>query len=148
MRFLHALIAAKATGTWKNEGAEQLLDHHGKEMIVCITDLYDQEQDLIRFIARLKTSRNEVIVFHVLGKQETELGHSGAFTFRDLESGATMKVDTRSQQKQYAERIQQWISASRLSLLEKGVHYNLLRMDEPPDQVLRDFLKARKNLMR
>jgi uncharacterized protein (DUF58 family) len=148
MRFLHNLIETKATGSWKNEGTEQLLDHHGKEMIVFITDLYDEEQDLTRFIARLKTSRNEVIVFHVLGQHETTLDHSGAFTFRDLESGAMLKVDTRAQQKQYAERLQQWISASRLTLLEKGIHYHLLSMDAPADQVLRDFLKARKNLMR
>jgi uncharacterized protein (DUF58 family) len=148
MRFLHELIQVKPKSSWKKSGIEQLFDHHGKEMIVFITDLYDEGQDLIRFISRLKTSKNEVIVFHLIGKHEVDLDHSGAFTFRDLETGATVKVDTRAQQKQYTEKVKQWISGSRLSMLEKGINYHLIGMDEMTDQVLRDFLKARKNIMR
>ncbi|MBT1699385.1 DUF58 domain-containing protein [Fulvivirgaceae bacterium PWU4] len=148
MRFLHELVQVKPMSSWKKSGVEQLFDHHGKEMIVFITDLYDEALDLIKFISRLKTSKNEVIVFHLMGKHETELDHAGAFTFRDLESGAMVKVDTRAQQKQYAEKVKQWVNDSRLSLLEKGINYHLVRMDELPEQILRDFLKARKNLMR
>jgi uncharacterized protein (DUF58 family) len=148
MRFLHELVQVQPMSSWKKNGIEQLFDHHGKEMIVFITDLYDEALDLIRFISRLKTSKNEVIVFHLMGRRETDLDHAGAFTFRDLESGATVKVDTRAQQKQYSEKVKQWINDSRLSLLEKGINYHLVCMDEMPEQILRDFLKARKNLMR
>ena len=148
MRFLHQLVSVKAKSTWKKSGLEQLFDHHGKEVIVFITDLYDEEKDIIKFISRLKTSKNEVIVFHVLGENEIELTNAGSFTFKDLESGVTMKVDTRSQQKQYTARVKDWISDTRHHLLEKGVNYYMVRMDEPIDQMLRDFLKARKNLMR
>jgi uncharacterized protein (DUF58 family) len=148
MRFLHQLVSVKAKSTWKKNGIEQLFDHHGKEMIVFITDLYDDAEDIIKFISRLKTSKNEVIVFHLMGKNEIELSNAGSFTFKDLESGATLKVDTRSQQKQYTGLVKDWISATRLMLLEKGINYYLVRMDEPIDQMLRDFLKARKNVMR
>src|SRR5688572_5143809 len=58
MRFLHELVKAKAESRWKTSGTEQLFDHHGKEMIIFITDLYDDKGDLLQFISRLKTNRN------------------------------------------------------------------------------------------
>ncbi|MFZ6010380.1 MAG: DUF58 domain-containing protein [Bacteroidota bacterium] len=148
MRFLHELIEAKAESTWKKSGIEQLFDHHGKEMIVFISDLYDDENDILHFISRLKTRRNEVIVFHLLGKQEMVLDHQGSFTFKDLESGVKAKVDTVAQKKQYTESVQLWIRQLRFTMLDKGINYHLISMDDPADQVLHDFLKARKNLKR
>jgi len=55
-------------------------------MIIFMTDLYDEGEDLQRFISRLKTPRNEVIVFHLMGRHETEFDFDGSFTFEDLES--------------------------------------------------------------
>lgn len=148
MRFLHELIEVKAESTWKKNGLEQLLDHHGKELIVFMTDLYDEENELLNFIQTLKTSRNEVIVFHITGRQEMELSHGGSFTFRDLETHATVKVDTLAQQKEYTARMTEWVQETRLTLLEKGVSYHQIIMNDSLDQVLRDFLKKRKSLVR
>lgn len=148
MRFLHELVSIKAESTWKKNGIEQLFDHHGKELLIFISDLYDDDEDLLKFISRLKTSRNEVIVFHVIGENELELSHSGSFTFKDLESGQTLKVDTIAQQKEYVRKVDGWIAKTKASLLEKNVSYYTIPMNENPDQVLRDFLKSRKLLMR
>jgi uncharacterized protein (DUF58 family) len=146
MRFLFELANAKPESKWKKEGTEVLFDHHGKELIIFITDLYDEEGDLLQFISRLKTQRNEVIVFHLLGQREMDLSFDGSFTFRDLENDTTVKVDTRTQKKEYTERIQNWIRQSRLTLLEKSVNYYSVSMGDPAGQVLRDFLKVRKTM--
>ncbi len=87
LRFLNALIEVKSEGTWKHDNSiEHLFDRHGKEMIVFITDLYDDERDLLNFISRLKTRRNEVIVFHIMGEHEMKFDYDGSFTFQDLET--------------------------------------------------------------
>jgi uncharacterized protein (DUF58 family) len=148
MRFLHELISIKAQSTWRKTGIEQLFDHHGKELLIFISDLYDDDDDLFKFISRLKTLRNEVIVFHVMGKNELKLNQAGSFTFKDLESGRTLKVDTLAQQKEYVGKVEQWIAKTKSSLLERNISYYTIPMDENPDQVLRDFLKSRKLLMR
>lgn len=148
MRFLHELVSIKAESTWRKNGVEQLLDHHGKELLIFLTDLYDDDEDLLKFISRLKTSRNEVIIFHLMGKNELELSHAGSFTFKDLESGQTLKVDTVAQQQDYIKKVQAWISKTKAFLLEKNISYYTVSMSENPEQVLRDFLKSRKMLMR
>jgi uncharacterized protein (DUF58 family) len=147
MRFINALVNVKSAGSW-NRGSdmEQLFDHHGKEMIIFLTDLYDEGGDLLHFISRLKTSRNEVIVFHLLGKKEKELSYEGSYTFQDLETKTRRKVDTISQQKKYEQRIESWLKQSRLWMLEKGINYHLAFLSDPVEKVLRDFLKIRKSL--
>jgi uncharacterized protein (DUF58 family) len=149
MRFLNQLIEVKSESTWKKgNGLEHIYDHHGKELIIFITDLYDDEQDLQKFITRLKTPRNEVIVFHLVGKKELDLAYEGSFTFEDLESGQRIKVDTRTQQVDYTAMINSWIAASRNWMLEKQINYQLTNMDEPVEKMLRNFLTIRKKLLR
>lgn len=149
IRFLNALVHLKSEGTWKRDnGLEQLFDHHGKELIIFLTDLYDESEDLLRFISRLKTPRNEVIVFHIMGKHETELDYNGSYTFEDLETGVQVKVDTAIQQKVYVDKLKEWIRKSRMWMLEKHVSYQLVMMDNMFEKTLRDFLKVRKTLYR
>lgn len=146
MRFLLALVNATPESTWMKQDIEQVFDHHGKEMIIFITDLYDDDSDLLDFIHRLKTKRNEVIVFHILGTRERNLDFEGSFTFRDLESHSKIKVDTRAVKNDYIESVQQWIRNSRIHLHEKGINYYTVSMGEEIPDIVRYFLTARKNL--
>lgn len=149
IRFLTALVAAKSEGVWeKSKGIEHLFDHHGKEMIIFITDLYDDGNDIQQFISRLKTKRNEVIVFHLMGKHETQFDFDGSFTFEDLETGLRTKADSRVQRSEYQERMQTWLTHSRSWMLEKQINYQLVQLNEPVEEVLRNFLTVRKRLVR
>ena len=149
IRFLNELVLLKSEGMWKKDsGIEQLFDHKGKELIIFITDLYDDAEDLQRFITRLKTPRNEVVVFQIMGKHETDLGFEGSYTFEDLETGVRTKVDTFTQQKEYAKRVHNWLQDSRTWMLEKQISYYLVQLNEPVENVLWNFLTVRKRLLR
>jgi uncharacterized protein (DUF58 family) len=149
LRFLNELINAKSESTWKkSNGLEHLYNHHGKEMIVFVTDLYDDDNDLYEFIGRLKTPRNEVLVFHLLGEKEKEMSFNGAFTFEDLESGQRLKVNTADQQKKYAGLVAEWVANARSWMLEKQIGYYQVTILEPVEKVLRNFLTVRKKIAR
>lgn len=149
MRLLHALVQLEGSGSWTDAGdLEAIFDHHGKELIIFFSDLYDDAGDVRKFVSRLKTPRNEVIVFHLMGADELALSYGGSFTFEDLESGRRVKADAALQQKEYQERINDWLLDTRRWMLEKQINYYLVRMDALFEQVLRDFLKVRKSLLR
>ena len=149
IRFLNELILVKSEGIWKkNNGLEHLFDRHGKEMIIFLTDLYDEGEDILHFISRLKTPRNEVMVFHIMGQHELKLDFEGAYTFQDLETKTLRKVDTRIQQEQYVERVEKWIKQSRLWMYERQISYQLIQLNDPFEKTLRDFLKVRKTMIR
>jgi hypothetical protein len=133
IRFLTELVKVTSEGSWnKSKNIEQLYDHHGKE----------------KFISRLKTKRNEVIVFHLMGIHETAFDFDGSFTFEDLETGLKTKADSRAQQSDYQTRVNTWLRASRSWMLEKQINYQLVSMDFAIDEVLRNFLTQRKRLVR
>lgn len=149
MRFLHTLVKVRAESTWKaNRQLEHLYNHHNKEMILFFTDMYDAEEDLLEFIKRLKTPRNEVIVFHLMGRHELLLDQSRSLTFEDLETGERLKIDTDSQQQAYRERLDNWLQGVKDWMLQKQINYQLVRMNEPLEPLLRDFLKIRKTMIR
>lgn len=148
-RLLYTLIQTKALSTWsKTSSNEHLYNHHGKELIIFITDLYDDQLDLQQFISRIKTPRNEVVVLHLIGEQELLLNYEGAFTFQDMETGERIKVNTREQQAVYAQKVNAWLQQCRSWMLEKQIGYQLVHMDTPVEQSLYSFLKTRKQLGR
>lgn len=149
MRFLYTLVKVKAESSWKaNSQLEHLYDHHNKEMILFFTDMYDSEGDLMEFIKRLKTPRNEVIVFHLMGAQELLLDQARSLTFEDLETGERLKIDTDTQQQSYRKRIEGWLQEIKDWMLQKQINYELVRMDQAVEPLLRDFLKVRKSMIR
>jgi uncharacterized protein (DUF58 family) len=149
LRFLNELLSVRSEGSWKkNSALEHLFDHRGKEMIVFITDLYDENDDLLEFVARLKTLRNEVIVFHLMGQHEMKLDQEGAFTFEDFETKQKRKVDTMVARRGYVQRVAEWIKNSRLWMYERQINYYLVQINDPIENTLRDFLKVRKIINR
>ncbi|MEQ8808676.1 MAG: DUF58 domain-containing protein [Imperialibacter sp.] len=149
IRFLNELIKIKAESTWKTDnGLEHIYSHQGKEMILFFTDMYDNEGDLQDFIRKLKTPRNEVIVFHMIGREELELNYSTQLTFEDLETGERLKVDSPAQQSVYRKKMGDWVDATRDWMLQKQVIYQPTYLDDPAPEVLRTFLKARKSMIR
>ncbi len=149
IRFLHQLINIKAAGKWNQSAqVDQLFDHHGKELIIFITDLYDENADVLEFIQRLKTSRNEVIVFHLIGAKERQLNYEGSFTFEDIETKKRTKVNTQEQKEAYTAKMENWLSQSKTWMLEKQISYYATNMADPIETVLRNFLTIRKKLQR
>jgi uncharacterized protein (DUF58 family) len=149
MRFLNQLILVKSEGHWgKGKDLEALQRHVGKEIIIFLTDMYDADRDLQQFISKLKTSRNEVMVFHIMGHDEVNLETEGVFTFEDLETGERRKVDTIAQRKAYAKKVDEWIQQSRAWMLEKQIDYQLVKLNQPVESVLTKFLNGRKRLFR
>src|SRR5690606_19742975 len=120
---------------------ENAIDHHRKEMILLFSDLYDDDGELLRFIRQLKTKRNEVIVFHIMGRNERTLETGGNFTFEDLETGSTRRINVAAVRDTYREKIEAWIVATRNSFLERDIHYFLADMSSPVDEVLRSFIQ-------
>jgi uncharacterized protein (DUF58 family) len=148
-RLLLELINIKNEGKWPENpmAAESLHDRSHKELIFFITDMYENTSELTNFINHLKTARNEVVVLHIMGKNELEFDYKGTVTFEDLETGAKMKVDAKEAKSAYLKSMEEMIKNTKDTLLAKGITYQLFRLDEHLGEALQLFLKKRNNLM-
>lgn len=117
-----------------------------KELLIFISDLYEREGEISRLLEMLAAFRHEVIVFHIMGRNELEKDFSGHNRVEDLETGEQVPVSRLQAGDPYTDRLQNWLSATRMQLLDKQISYQLMRMDQPLDQALRNFLKQRNKI--
>ncbi len=148
-RLLLELLQIRNSGRWPLDprASQKLHDRNHKELIVFVTDLYEHDQELIEFIKRLKTSRNEVIVLHIMGANELEFNYEGNVTFEDLETGTRLKVDAAEAKKEYLIALEEMLSETRNALMAKDINYHLFRLDDPIGETLQLFLKKRLKLI-
>ncbi|NJB70269.1 uncharacterized protein (DUF58 family) [Saonia flava] len=148
-RFLHELISIQSKGQLpKNlNSLDKIHNRNQKELLFFITDLYEYNTELSQIIEQLKTSRNEVVVFHIMGKSELMFDYQGQAIFEDLETGIRLKVDPREVKKQYLKAIQDEIEQIKNKLLTNNISYEMFRLDEPIGEALQLFLKKRARLL-
>jgi uncharacterized protein (DUF58 family) len=117
-----------------------------KELLILITDLYQQNNEIFDLLDTLNTLKHEVVVFHLMGKNELELNFKGYHSFEDLETGEKLQVDQVSAKKTYTKVLNNYLEKMRISLLDRRIYYRMLCTDQPLDQALRDFLNQRNKV--
>ncbi|WP_109436638.1 MULTISPECIES: DUF58 domain-containing protein [Aquimarina] len=148
-RLLLELINIQNEGKWPEYSKESnnFHDRGQKELIFFITDLYEHHKELTSFIKKIKTPRNEVVVLHLMGKNELEFDYKGTVTFEDLETGMKLKIDTKTAKKKYLSSLEEMMKKTKDILLANGISYHLFRLDEHIGEALQVFLKKRNRLM-
>ncbi|WP_378172376.1 DUF58 domain-containing protein [Aquimarina sp. SS2-1] len=148
-RFLLELTKIENKGKWpENPNASKSLhDRNHKELIFFITDLYEHNEELTSFIKMLKTPKNEVVVLHLMGKNELEFDYKGTVTFEDLETGAKLKIDAKTAKKEYLASLEKMIKETKDTLLANDISYHLFKLNEHIGEALQVFLKKRNKLI-
>jgi uncharacterized protein (DUF58 family) len=126
-------LILREAGQWKRRG-----------LVVLISDLYDESNEIVEACAALRRAGHEVIVFHLLDRAEKLMEHSGTREFRDLETGETMLVEARRVRRSYLERMDGMRAFFRHELARAGADYAELDTAEPLDQALAVYLRRRK----
>ncbi len=116
-------------------------------LIVLISDLLDDENDIFKGLAHLKFLKHDVIVFHVMDHQELNLDYKGLIQFEDLESKDKMRAFPQSIQAGYRQRVGAFLDEVKKTLGNSGMDYCLLDTSEPLDRAFIAYLVKRKRLM-
>lgn len=147
-RLLHELLKIKGSGNWpENRTTVSKIHQRGqKELLFVLTDMFEHKEELTKWIQSLKTSKNEVIVLQILGKNELEFNYTGALVFEDLETGKRVKVNAKNAKEHYLEEIQTALLRTKDFFLSNGIGYEVFRLDSPIEEALQLFLKKRIRL--
>lgn len=109
-------------------------------MHVWITDLYMGLDELDKYLDTLSGPKREVVVLHVIGRDEESLSFSNNTKFIDLESGAEVQVNTKQFAKYYKDALGGHIhNAKRLST-QKSAIYKKVYLDDDVAITLRDLI--------
>lgn len=114
-----------------------------RELLVFITDMYQEQDEIYKLLDLLGALRHEIIVLHLMGRNEMELDYKEYTTLEDLETGATIQINANEIKQPYTDRLTAHLNNIKKELLGRNIDYRLLITDEPVDSALRGFLSAR-----
>lgn len=117
-----------------------------KELLVFITDLYQQSEEQYALLDELATLKHEIIVLHVMAQNELALDYKGYNALEDLETGQVIHINTSRDAAAYQQNLDAYLQNIKAAMLSRNIFYRLVNMQQPLNQVLKDFLKQRNTL--
>jgi len=143
-RLYHALETAEATGHFPDAATlAPLTARRQRALTVCVSDLYEESTEISTLLTRLRAVSGDVLLLHLMARNEVEFNYQGAVTLKDLETGRTLQVDAGQQRPAYRQQLRQWLQDTAQTARRQGCDYHQLSTAEPLDQAIREFLRRR-----
>ncbi len=119
-----------------------------RQIIVVISDLYDEPERVVRAVARLRNRGNDLIVLQVLDPAELDLPFDDAANFEDMETGEAIPVVPGLLREQYQTLVNEHTAALARMMREERIDYALFNTAQPLDHALFAYLADRQRLSR
>ena len=115
-------------------------------LVIIISDLFDEPNNIMNGLKHFRHSKQEVILFHILDRNELEFDFNTRTKFIDMESGEEITTDPWHVQNDYKNLIKglqdYYKSECRLNLID----YVPLFTDDSLDKGLSEYFNKRKRL--
>ncbi|OKL40928.1 DUF58 domain-containing protein [Pontibacter flavimaris] len=144
-RFWHQLAEVKPQGKFPGMevAANLFADRRQKELTVFLSDLYEHGHEIKDLLYKLGAQGHELLLAHLMSRNELDFTYTGTLTFEDLETGQTLQVSSASQRELYLAKQQEWLQDIEKDMRNRHIAYDRFVTDEPLDKALRTFLQKR-----
>lgn len=147
-RFFHQLeqIAPEGMFTQPAHYQDLYAGARRRELMILLTDMYETHAEIVQLLDTLVALGHEVIVFHLMSRNELTLDYRGYGLLEDLETGETVALNPAQAQKTYVQKLQVYLQDTKKKMLNRRIFYRMMVTDQPVGQALRDFLIQRSTL--
>ena len=118
-----------------------------KGLIILISDLIDNPEDIITGLKHFRYKGNEVIVFHILDNQELNLNYNENIRFQDLETREEIITQPWHINKDYKESVSSFCKNYKENFLINHIDYVPLLTNQPLDLALAEYFIKRKRIL-
>ena len=115
-------------------------------LIIIISDLFDNEIEVMRALRHFRHKKHEVIIFHILDKYEEDFPYDRRSNFVDLETGERLQVDPRYVREEYLKQMKAFVDAYKRDCSESFIEYVATNTTIPFDFMLTNYLSKRKRV--
>jgi len=115
-------------------------------LVVLISDLLDEPDDVLRGMKHFRHQGHEVIVFHLLDPHEWQFPFEGQIAFEDLEDGSVVRTDAAAIRSAYLEQLQEWTTRYQQEFRARRIDYVAGDTSVPFDHFLAGYLAKRARM--
>ncbi len=112
-------------------------------LILIISDLYDDQREVLRSLRHFRYKKHEVILFHIFDPAELEFPFRTLTDFVDLETDERIQIDPKYIRKEYRSMIQDFIDVYKTDCSSSRIEYIQTHTGVPYDLMLMRYLSAR-----
>lgn len=112
-------------------------------MVMIFSDLFDAPAEVVKGLREIAQRGHDVVVFHVLDKDEVEFPFERMTLFQGLEQMPELLVDPKSLRDAYLAEIDAFQDAIKKGCLQHRIDYVRVVNSQPLDVVLTSYLTAR-----
>ena len=113
-------------------------------LVILISDLLDDPAQVLMGLNHFRHNKQEMIVFHLLDRQELEFQFGNRTKFRDLETNETITTEPWHIRSAYQELIEIQQRKYRLGCRNQRIDYVPLFTDQPLDLALNEYFNKRQ----
>ena len=113
-------------------------------IVVVISDLIDEPDDVMNALNHFRHNRNEVIVFNTFTPAERTLPYEGLVDFEDLETGHRLQVRADVIGDEYRRRFGEFVARYKKDCAAARIDYQLVTTDVPYEMMLAAYLQERE----
>lgn len=115
-------------------------------LIILLSDLFDQPEEIITGLKHFRHKKHEVIVFHILDPKEKSFAFENEAVFKDLETKEEIMTSPWQVRKVYQEKMSELLNRYTLECRESMIDYVRLDTSIPFDRALFAYLNKRERL--
>ncbi|MCX7762676.1 MAG: DUF58 domain-containing protein [Candidatus Kryptonium sp.] len=116
-------------------------------LIIVLSDLLDDQNEVISAFKHFKHKKNEIIVFQILDPMERNFEFSADAIFKDMETMEKVMTQSLYIQRDYKSVMNEFINRYRVECLANGIDYELMDTSTSFDVALFRYLSKRQGLM-
>ncbi len=114
-----------------------------RALIVLVSDLFVDPQELKKAFEHLRFRKHDVAVFHLLDPQEVNFNFQRPMRFIDMEGGPSIFAEPNEIIDRYQRAMNGYLAEMKQITLESAIDYHRISIDQDYEQVLFQFLAAR-----
>lgn len=115
-------------------------------LIILLSDLLDQPEDILSGLKHFRHRNHEVLVFHILDPTEITFQFNKDAVFEDMETGERMSTQPWHIRREYQQRVRKFIEAYKSGCRNNNIDYVLLNTAQSFDRALFEYLVKRKRI--
>jgi len=116
-------------------------------MIILISDLFDDTDEILSALKHFRYLGHEVIVFQVMDKNELEFNFDRQTKFVDLENKNTLTTESQHIRKDYRVSVSNFIEDIKNKCLNNHIDYKFMTTDRTLDLGLVEYLNKRSRMV-
>lgn len=115
-----------------------------RSLIVLISDLIEEPENIIAALKHFRNHRHEVLVFHISDLQEQAFEFKRETEFIDSETGNKITVNPWQIRKEYREHYNSFYADLKAACHQFNIEYNQVTIQEPIEKLLLKYLIRRQ----